>query len=225
MTRFFASLLFCCIALAGCQHAPARPWYTTVDHTLQRPPDANESWDFANGPFQGELSRETAFELLLKTDIFASTAIGSDGVLSNQVRAFRRLLAEPDAAAAFGDLVRRGRMAGQLYGLSGLYLTDSAAFERAVTPYRHSTESVMTFFGCVMFRAPVAELIEDKENPTSGIAGGGLPRAFQADARRKDRRRRVSQGASAPSSSQGASAVKPEVQPHPSSGGGVQSSK
>jgi hypothetical protein len=183
MTRFFASLLFCCIALAGCQHAPARPWYTTVDHTLQRPPDANESWDFANGPLQGELSRETAFELLLKTDIFASTAIGSDGVRSNQVRAFRRLLAEPDAAAAFGDLVRRGRMAGQLYGLSGLYLTDPAAFERALPAYRNSTETVWTFFGCSMARYPVAELIEDKENPSWGIASGSMPRSFQDDAR------------------------------------------
>jgi hypothetical protein len=221
MTSFLASLLFCCLALAGSQPATATPWYATVDHSLQRPPDAGESWDFANGSFEGPLSRETAFEILLKTDTFASSHVGSDGTLSTQVRAFRRVLAEPDAASAFGDLVRRGRMAGQLYGLSGLYLTDRAAFERAVTPYRSSTESVLTFSGCVMFRAPVAELIEDKEYPTSGIAGGGLPRTFQGDSRR----RRASQGTSAPSSSQGMPAVEPEVQPHPSPGGGVQSSK
>jgi hypothetical protein len=146
--RFLCWMILCGLAITGCSLRPATHWYLKVDPTLQRPPDADSSWDFAHGRFPDRMTRETAFEILLKTDTFASTHVNANGGVSTQARAFQRVLDDPEASSAFGDLVRRGRTAGQLYGLLGLYLTDRAEFDREVVRYRSSTEPVSTKMGC-----------------------------------------------------------------------------
>jgi hypothetical protein len=174
MMRFLCWMILCGLVLTGCNPKPATQWYLKVDPTLQQPPDADMSWDFADGEFPDRLTRESAFEILLKTDTFASTHVSADGRLSTQARAFRRVLDDPEASSAFGDLVRRGRMAGQLYGLLGLYLTDRAEFDREVGRYRHSKEPVNTLMGCIGDEWQVSAIVVDIE---SGI----FPSMFASD--------------------------------------------
>ena len=130
--------------------------------------------DFANQPFDRPLSRERAFEILLKTDTFANVGVGYFWRLSTQVEAFRIILGQPDAAEAFHDLLARGRLAGQLYALCGLYLTDRAAFNAEVATYVQSSQQVKYSSGCVTSPRPVASLVKEFH-----MISGGYPRRFE----------------------------------------------
>jgi hypothetical protein len=191
-------LLLLVWVVAGCQAAPPG-WYTAVDATLARPEDANNWWDFADSEAADPSSREGALEILLKTEVFADVRVGGGLQESNQVKAFRRLLAEQEARRAFRELTRRGRPAGQLYGLCGLQLIEKRELDRQLPRYRGSNEHVVTHFGCVQERMPVRALVKSTDahavrlrrgetltawfeaHPGGGvldIVGGGYPQRF-----------------------------------------------
>ncbi|MEO0858598.1 MAG: hypothetical protein AAFY55_17270 [Bacteroidota bacterium] len=100
-----------------------------------------------------------AFALLLNTRTFASSHVGFAGMPSEQYEAFNTLLRRPDAPEVFRALLRRAYPAGQLYALSGLYLTDRTAFDSVVGDYEASQDSVSTQMGCVGDLTPVAEIV------------------------------------------------------------------
>lgn len=89
--------------------APAEPWYESVENTRQNP----ERMKAGEPDFVGQhrwsypLSRENALEMLLRTEIFCSSAVGFGSVTPPQCYAFKAILRQPDAAAAFESLVRR----------------------------------------------------------------------------------------------------------------------
>ncbi|MEP0545997.1 MAG: hypothetical protein ABJF88_03630 [Rhodothermales bacterium] len=102
---------------------------------------------------------EAAFALLLNTRTFASSHVGIAGSPSEQYEAFNTLLRRADAPEVFSALLRRAYPAGQLYALSGLYLTDRGAFYIVVGSYETSQDSVSTQMGCVGDLTPVAEIV------------------------------------------------------------------
>src|SRR5688572_24080014 len=91
-------------------------------------------------------AREEAIRVLETAETFAGPSVGIAGRTSDQACAFAVLVDEPDAADIFRGLLTRARVAGQLYALCGLYLTDASGFARAVEPYRRRPDHVRTLF-------------------------------------------------------------------------------
>jgi hypothetical protein len=100
------------------------------------------------------------FETLRTLQTFTDAAIGDGGDTPGWVHAFRRLLAEPDAAAAFRELLRAATLPGQLYALCGLWYADPGAFRLAVPRYARMTVEVPIQFGCTGGTMPVKDLVE-----------------------------------------------------------------
>jgi hypothetical protein len=80
-----------------------RRWYEAIDNTPSDPERrrAGESEFADRREWVHPLTREQATEILLRTDWFCSTAIGYGLRTPNQCYAFKTLLAQPDASAAF----------------------------------------------------------------------------------------------------------------------------
>lgn len=138
-------------------------WYESVENTRQNPErlKAGEPDFVALHQWSHPLSRENALEMLLRTEIFCSTAVGVSAVTPPQCYAFKAILRQLDAAAAFGSLVRRGSPAGQLYGLCGLYLTDRASFEANIAPYLKNFDHVRFLSGCILDLTPISAIADD----------------------------------------------------------------
>ena len=117
-------------------------------------------------------AQQDAYDLLLTTDVFASAAVGIAGSVSQQVEAFREILDADQAEQLFVSLQTDGQVAGQLYGVCGLYLTNKQKFDEVIPVYQHNQDSVTTFFGCIMSSTGVAELVPSVED-------GSLPLSFQ----------------------------------------------
>lgn len=156
-------------------------------------------------PSEPPLSRDAAIRILETTEVFADTAIGFAGEPSAPACAWAVLARERDARDLFVSLLARGRPAGQLYALCGLYFADPAAFREHIEPYRGRADEVRTFMGCLGGMKRMGELVEHtgpravrlaspkdtlrdwvKHDPGGGrgifldIYGGGYPATFRA---------------------------------------------
>lgn len=140
-----------------------------------------------------------ALTTLLDIDEFEMQLVGFDVHESDGYLAMRTLHRSPSADAAFQELVRYGTVAGKLYGLCGLYITNPALFRAAKTTIV-ATGTVPQFWGCTVENVEIAKMIESPNgvrlapNQTLrqwaeccsqaqygrdfDIAGGVLPRMF-----------------------------------------------
>jgi hypothetical protein len=117
-------------------------------------------------------ARKVAIELLLKTDVFADDAVGIAGVVSEQVKAFRLIMDQSDAAEVFSHILRKGTVAGQLYALCGLYSTDHDLFRQTIDRYKSSRREVRAEFGCIMYTLAVSELVYNDDPDTVRLKPG-----------------------------------------------------
>jgi hypothetical protein len=115
---------------------------------------------------------EQAYEIIENTEIFAGSSVGFAGTTSEQVKAFRILLQEPDPDGVFKSLLDRATMAGQLYALSGLYFTDPQYLDGVSDRYLEMDDEVKTMFGCILGKNRVSGLIEQ-------IIDGTFPGSFK----------------------------------------------
>jgi hypothetical protein len=100
-----------------------------------------------------------ALEVLRAADTFEDTHVGYGGELSRYVAAFRVVLADPGAGAAFHSLVDRATPAGRLYGAAGLYFADPPAFDVALARIAAAGGEVPTKHGCSSMVEPIASVI------------------------------------------------------------------
>jgi hypothetical protein len=195
--------------IAGCQQDNSRTWHGQIQPDATTPPVAGAQ-DAAGNPVAQEapekqyarpLSRSDAFAILLNSNEFAEECVGYAGSRSLQVEAWQVLLHQPDAAAVFDDLTRRGTPAGQLYGLCGLWLADRSRYAESEKPVLASTASVYVHWGCTgakrslkdLVRSSSPNVIEPKPGETRvqlfqrmidtkadrDISRGGIPVAFR----------------------------------------------
>ncbi len=101
-----------------------------------------------------------AYQTVKQADTFCDSVVGFAGTTPEVVGAFRDLLAQKNADAAFKSLLKEATLPGQLYGLCGLWFTDQAAFKVQVARYRAMTGKVKTQMGCIIDLDPIAELVE-----------------------------------------------------------------
>lgn len=122
-----------------------------------------------------ELSGEgtKAYEVVKKAERFTNAAVGYAGETPGAVRAFRELLAEKNADAAFKALIQEATLPGQLYALCGLWYTDPAAFKVQVARYRTKPGKVATMIGCIVDEDDIAELVESKHPRAIRLLGPG----------------------------------------------------
>ncbi len=186
IARILCALLLVLAALVACSRASDPP-SATPPPAPPPPPSAAE-----------------AIELLRKAETFDDTHVGYSGELSPYVAAFRVVLADPNANAAFHGLVDRASPAGRLYGAAGLYFTDPASFESALARLAADGGNVTTQRGCDRSLEPVSAVIRSKEanrievaqgetlpawfarHPAGGhcdLAGGCVPLSFVEDGR------------------------------------------
>jgi hypothetical protein len=122
-------------------------------------------WLFASG--ETVETREGAFRFLLSARVFTYQLVGGGAARSEHSRAFAVLFRQPDAKAAFLDLLERGNDAGKLYALCGLReFEETFAFLRRIEPYRASKAEITTHYGCLTRASTVGWV-------ASGIVGGG----------------------------------------------------
>ena len=117
-------------------------------------------------------SVQDAYDLLVNTETFASAAVGFAGSVSEQVKAFRAILDSDNSEQLFTNLQTEAKLAGQLYGVCGLYLTNKEKFNEVIPAYQNNRNKVTTFFGCIMDETEVALLVTSFED-------GSLPLSFQ----------------------------------------------
>ncbi|MCX6849297.1 MAG: hypothetical protein NTY98_10285 [Verrucomicrobia bacterium] len=111
-----------------------------------------------------ELSAEgvKAYKEVKKAEMFCNSAVGYAGSTPEVVWAFRDLLAEKNADAAFKALMQEATMPGQMYALCGLWFTNQAAFKAQVTRYHAMKGKVKTMIGCIVDEEAIADLVVSK---------------------------------------------------------------
>jgi len=97
--------------------------------------------------------------LLMTADTFTSPRVSNDGFTPPVVHAFRALFEAPDARERFTRVAQRATVAGQLFGLCGLYFLDTTTFEQESGRLRAAGIRVQTQFGCVLEVMTTTELL------------------------------------------------------------------
>ncbi len=95
---------------------------------------------------------------------FSSTHVGAAGLTPEVIGAFRTLLGDAKADAAFKSLLEEATPVGQLYALCGLWYTDPAAFRDAAEKLKKRGTEVPTLQGCMMSKEKMSAIIESKES-------------------------------------------------------------
>jgi hypothetical protein len=104
-----------------------------------------------------------AYATIKEEKTFCSTMVGAGGAVPKVVAAFRTLLWDAQADAAFKSLLTEAKPAGQLYALCGLWFTDPVAFKEAAENLGKSGDQVDTLIGCIGTRKRVADIVESKD--------------------------------------------------------------
>lgn len=97
---------------------------------------------------------------------FSSVAVGEAAITPSEVLAWRVILQSPAADATFKRVLARGSLAGRLYALTGLRLTDHAYYQQAVKRMLLSGGSVRTTRGCIVSMEHVADLVREIDDGT-----------------------------------------------------------
>jgi hypothetical protein len=136
------SVIFCSFLVIGCPKTKA----------ITRQPD----FDLTKLSEKGQ----TAYKHLLNATVFHEGRIGYAGSLSPYITSFNVILKEKSADEAFKSLVENAKMAGKLYGLSGLYFTDYESFKKQVEQFKKNDETVQTMSGCIVFSEKISKIVE-----------------------------------------------------------------
>lgn len=112
-----------------------------------------------------------AYQQVKKAEMFEDAHVGFSGKTPEVVWAFRDLLAEKNADAAFKALLQEATLPGQLYALCGLWFTDPAEFKRQVAHYRAMPGNVKTMSGCDISEDSIAKFVESQHPKAIRLRG------------------------------------------------------
>lgn len=105
------------------------------------------------------------YKILMETGMFAIDAIGENGAIPKELKAFGKLYTKDNAKEYFIDLEKNATLEGKLYALCGLYYLDNSYFYEVIEKYKTMKSKVFCMFGCLMHEFKVYGLIEnDKDN-------------------------------------------------------------
>jgi hypothetical protein len=119
---------------------------------------------------------QAALLQLANATVFTSSHIGFSGTLSPHAAAFRALLAERAAHAAFAELADSKHPEPQLYGLAGLYLVDQDQFQSRANQLLATTTKARTLQGCTGGDQTISAIIGSKAIGPAHLLDGSWPR-------------------------------------------------
>lgn len=116
-----------------------------------------------------------AYQAVKSADRFYSASVGYAGSTPEVVWAFRDLLVEKNADAAFKALLQdpQATLPGQLSGLCGLWFTDQTEFKKQVARYHAMKGKVGTMIGCIIGEDEIADLVVSKYPTPIRLNGPG----------------------------------------------------
>ncbi|NNE99952.1 MAG: hypothetical protein HKN25_13105 [Pyrinomonadaceae bacterium] len=115
---------------------------------------------------------QDAYGALLNARQFEDSHVGFAGTLSTKIADFNTLLKEKNADAAFKSILKKGTIAGQLYGLSGIFFTDHSHFKTEALRYAESGMKVEKLSGCLAGSVRVSEIVFSKRENVAIISSG-----------------------------------------------------
>ncbi|MGE3167031.1 MAG: hypothetical protein AB7O52_19160 [Planctomycetota bacterium] len=171
------------VLLLGCRSMEPR-WHARIACDARPELDAEDYTSFALADLdvaysmEPPFSKEAAFEILLNTRVFARSCDGGPPLKgafkpSPQSAAFAELCREEGARDIFLDLIERAHVAGQLYGLCGLYLVDREEFIRRLPTYVSLHTRIYFANGCIHSFVAVADIV--RADGHEDISGGEIP--------------------------------------------------
>ena len=111
------------------------------------------------GPISDSLRLAMALAQLSRATSFTSAYVGFSGSVPLEVRAWGTVLRSRGADSAFKSLLETATPAGQLFALTGIYLTDPAYFRRQLSAYRGRSDTVHTIVGCIATDVSLGALV------------------------------------------------------------------
>lgn|SRR5574341_1619719 len=115
---------------------------------------------------------DAAERTLLSARVFRGSVAGKGMTTPPEVRAFRVLLAAPDATARIRRVAADGSMAGRLYAACGLYFLDPVAFQSELVRLAGSRTDVETQSGCMMMTRTVMDVVAPVKGAPQLSPGG-----------------------------------------------------
>jgi hypothetical protein len=98
-----------------------------------------------------------------------STYTGAAGIKPDHVVAYECLMISENREKILNELVTESAIGGQLYALAGLRALGSSTFQREITRFESSNETISATIGCAVRRQTVGEVtrwIQEDEWPT-----------------------------------------------------------
>ena len=89
-----------------------------------------------------------------------SSRVGYEGATPTEVLAWRAIATSRAADSVFRTVLRTGGPTGQLYALIWLRDRDPVGFQRAAATLRHEAREVEAQQGCIVYRAPIAMILD-----------------------------------------------------------------
>jgi hypothetical protein len=123
--------------------------------------------------WQNYKSLEAAIQTLTTTESFGGIYLGDSGVPSDEANALAMIMRQRHASSILKGVLDEGQLAGQLYGLCGLYCVDHDGLLNVVEKYRGDTRDVTVLLGCIGMTAHVSEIVE------KDIMSGDYPTMFK----------------------------------------------
>lgn len=105
------------------------------------------------------LGDESPYAVVARTPHFAGTAVGIGGEEPDSSIAFKALARRPHATIAFLQLLAFGTPEAKVYGLCGLRRSAPVLYRHLSSSFRLSGRLVTTYFGCVVERVPMKDLV------------------------------------------------------------------
>lgn len=109
---------------------------------------------------------------LLHATTFRDSEVGEAGTTPPEVRAFRILLADPDAAARFRRIAAGGTVAGRLYAACAFFFLDVPVFDAEVARLRAARGHVERQQGCIVTQESVVEVVARRTGAPDLSHGG-----------------------------------------------------
>lgn len=141
--RFSQILLILLLASCSGEIQNDSAWYESAIRYQSTGKPGDLYWeDFASGENASLDTPLKAFEILLNTQIFSHSRVGMMQYPSIQGKALNVVMEQPAAKEAFVHLIEKGHIAGQLYGLCGLYYLSKSDFDNYAKSYVTSKEKI-----------------------------------------------------------------------------------
>jgi hypothetical protein len=136
-------------------------WYLAVMAMMRWTPEARPPVVLPISPATVQL--DVALEVLARADRFYAAQIGYAGTTPAEVRAWQTLSRSSGADSMFKALAGSANRPTLLYGLAGLYRTDTRAYRRLAVEQRLLGGRVSTMIGCIGSDRPIEAVLAEMD--------------------------------------------------------------